>query len=410
MKIRWFVLCLAVAVLLLCGCDVRSPLAPAPANPVRARQDAPVAPVAPAARNPVHAPRFAQGPLHLEGELGSGALYAIDVPEDWNGDLVLWAHGYALAQAPVALPVSDNLPAIRAGVLERKFAFAVTSYSENGYAEAEGARQVHQLRGVFSDRVASPRHTMLLGFSLGGLIGLQLAEAHPGLYDAALLVSGVVGGTRAEVEYVGDVRVLFDALFPCPLPGDVTHVPDEPFPLPAVYGCVVANPQSIGALACTYRDPRFPLPGRSGDELVQTILRVLGFHWYAAEDLFDRTHEHQLYDNHDLAYSSCAPGLNDRIARYVSTPDAGNFMRQHYEPSGVLRVPVLTLHARHDPEVPAGHEALLREKAEAAGYGDNLVQRLPDRYGHTEVFPPEEVLKAFDDLMNWLASGRKPPA
>lgn len=393
---------LAAALLLMCGCDARSPL-----DPAEPRKDGAMTQ---ASQGLSGAARSTQAGTHLEGQLGPGALYTIDVPSDWNGDLVLWAHGYTLPQLPVGHPSGDNLPAIRAGVLDRKFAFAVTSYSKNGYAVAEGARQVHQLRGVFSGLVAPPKRTMVLGFSLGGLIGLKLAETHSNLYHGVLLVSGVVGGTRAEVRYIGDLRVLFDGLFPCALPGGVTDVPNEPFPLPSVFACVSGNPSRVGELACTYRDPRFPLPGRSGEEFVQTILRVLGFHWYAAEDLFDRTHGHQLYDNLDVAYTSCAPGVNGAVARYTSTADAENFMRQHYEPTGVLRVPVLTLHALHDPEVPSGHELLLKERVVAAGYARNLVQRLPDRYGHTEVFPPDEVLDAFDDLMSWLESGQKPPA
>ena len=112
------------------------------------------------------APLAAQAATHLEGTLGPGALYSIDVPADWNGDLVLYAHGYTLPQLPVGPPTTDNFAQIRAGVLARHFAFAVSSFSENGYVVAEEARQLHQLRGVFSDRIAAPKRTMLLGFSL----------------------------------------------------------------------------------------------------------------------------------------------------------------------------------------------------------------------------------------------------
>ena len=36
--------------------------------------------------------------------------------------------------------------------------------------------------------------TSSVGVSLGGLVGVLLAERYPGQYDGALLVSGVVGG------------------------------------------------------------------------------------------------------------------------------------------------------------------------------------------------------------------------
>ena len=33
-----------------------------------------------------------EGTRHVEGGAGPGALYALDVPENWNGDLVVYAH------------------------------------------------------------------------------------------------------------------------------------------------------------------------------------------------------------------------------------------------------------------------------------------------------------------------------
>src|SRR5206468_2257762 len=44
------------------------------------------------------------GAQHFAGEIGPGALYTIDVPESWNGDLVVYAHGYTLPQLPVGIP------------------------------------------------------------------------------------------------------------------------------------------------------------------------------------------------------------------------------------------------------------------------------------------------------------------
>jgi len=54
-----------------------------------------------------------------------------------------------------------------------------TSFSENGYAEAEGARQVHQLRGLFTNLVKAPVHTFLVGLSLGALISVDLLQTFP---------------------------------------------------------------------------------------------------------------------------------------------------------------------------------------------------------------------------------------
>src|SRR5262245_58445218 len=137
----------------------------------------------------------AGGPQHAEGSLGPGALYSFAVPESWSGGLVLFVHGYTPAQAEVAIPPFP----LRDFLLGQGFAVAMSSFSENGYAVAEGARQSHQLLGAFADRYGKPNCTLLLGVSLGGIIGLELTEKYPEEINGSLLVSGVTGGSRAEI-------------------------------------------------------------------------------------------------------------------------------------------------------------------------------------------------------------------
>jgi hypothetical protein len=71
----------------------------------------------------------AEGPASVTGEIGPGALYEVSIPENWNGDLVLYAHGYRFREAPVALP---NIDELRDGLLGLGFGVAYSSYSENG--------------------------------------------------------------------------------------------------------------------------------------------------------------------------------------------------------------------------------------------------------------------------------------
>jgi len=347
------------------------------------------------------------GAQHLEGVLGPGALYAIDVPATWNGDLVVWVHGYSNPAAPVALP---DIAGFRDFVMSQGFAIAVSSFSANGYAVAEAVRETHQLSGVFAAQVGPPKRTFLVGVSLGGIIGLNLVEKYPRQYDGALLVSGVVGGTRAEVEYVGDVRALYDYAYGG-LPGDVVHTPENtPFPQADIVNAIQAHQERLPMLLFS---PRMKPPGINGQEFVTSVVTALGFQWFGGPDLFDRTHDHMLYNNQGYTYAAPQlPGavndaINAGVTRYASTPDAEMFMRQHYEPTGDLRVKVLTLHTPRDPVVPIEHEALLRAKVEAAGRLDNLFQRTGGGYGHV-VFPPQDIPAAFLDLVSWVNTGQKP--
>ncbi len=348
------------------------------------------------------------GAAHLEGKIGPGAFYSLDRPAAWNGDLVVWVHGYTPPCAPVALPA---IAPLRDALLAQGFGVAYSSFSENGYAVAEAVRQTHQLSGLFKDQLGESNHTFLIGVSLGGIIGLKLIETYPHEYAGALLVSGVVGGTKAEVQYIGDTRVLFDCLYLGVLPGGLFDVPvcGTPFPTAAVVGAIQANPQGLGALLCL--DPK--LPYANSTEAVTSVATALGFQWVGAEDLFDRTHEHSLYDNDDVIYTcaqlpqSTVDGVNACVARYSATPDAEAFLRHDYEPDGSLAVPVLTLHNTRDPVVPIFHEALYHAKVEQQGKLAFLLQRSKDSYGHVN-FTGAELLGAFADLAHWSQTGVKP--
>src|SRR4029077_3317205 len=103
-----------------------------------------------------------------DGVVGRGASYLRDRPANWNGDLVVYAHGYTNPAAAVALP---NIAPLEQGLLAQGYGVAYSSFSENGYAVAEAVRQTHQLRGLFASRFGQPRRTFLIGVSLGGIIG-----------------------------------------------------------------------------------------------------------------------------------------------------------------------------------------------------------------------------------------------
>ena len=66
----------------------------------------------------------------------SGAGYRMEVPANWNGDLVLYAHGYR----GTGLELTVGNPAIRDYLLSKGYAWAASSYRANGYVPGVGAR------------------------------------------------------------------------------------------------------------------------------------------------------------------------------------------------------------------------------------------------------------------------------
>lgn len=347
---------------------------------------------------------------HEEGNVGPGALYSFDVPASWNGMLVLYVHGYTPPTAPVAMPSGQ----LRDFLLQQGFAVAISSFSENGYAVAEGTRQSHQLLGMFADRFGAPARTFVLGVSMGGAIGLELTEKYPGQVDGSLLVSGVVGGSRAEVNYVGDIRVLWDYFYPNTIPGSLFEVPQGTAFNPNWVLAAISTPEGSAKLPLflAFAASR-GLPLGPGNEPVVAAINALGFQWVGAMDLFERTHSHVLYDNMNVTYAapgvppSVAAALNAGVARYHATPDAAAFLDRCYEPKGTLKVPVVTLHGARDPVVPYFHEQLLGQRVAEQGNSQFLLQERRDTFGHV-VFPADAIPTAFMHLVNWVTTGNKP--
>lgn len=345
---------------------------------------------------------------HIEGQVATGALYEIHVPGEWNHRLVLYAHGYTPPSATPTLPHPHELN----GLLARGYAVAYSSYSETGYAVKDGAERTHELREIFRRRFGPPRRTYLIGHSLGGIISLKLLEQHPDQYDGALLVSGVLGGTRAQLDYISNVRILFDCLFPSVIPGTLMAVPESLDFMnqiaPAIARAASANMTGLIALASV---EQCPIPYADETELVQSITRALGFQCTAVHDLLTRTGGGSFFDNEIRRYTGpLSPDslarLNGCASRYTVSGRAADYMRRHYEPTGRLRVPVLTLHRFRDPEVPFFHEALYRKRVDRRGAAF-LVQRMIDGYGHDN-FTPSELDSAFDEMVGWAENGVKP--
>lgn len=355
-----------------------------------------------------------EGVRRSTGTYGQGAIYAFFVPEAWNGTLVLYAHGFVDPAEPIALPTADGIEGLRDGLLDRGYAVGYSSFSSNGFAEKEGMLETAQLRGLFTSQFGRPDRILLAGHSLGGLIAVHLVERHPEHYAGALVMCGLVGGTKAAMDYIGDLRVLFDLFYPGLLPGTVDHVPpgvdlNEDVIVPVV-NSLSADPS--GALAISRVD-QTPVPFANGAQLVESYVRGIGFLYRGLDDLKERSHGHFPYGNVETTYTGSLPAgmlifINENVARVAADRDALEAVEHFYEPSGALSRPVLTLHNPMDPVAPLLHEDLYEERVDEAGASDLLVRRLSATpYGHCEL-PVPEMVASFEDLVSWIDTGARP--
>lgn len=349
----------------------------------------------------------------VDGRIGPGSLYRMVRPANWNGGLVLYAHGFVDADLPVALPAEAD--ALVGLLVPNGFAVAYSSFSENGWNVKDGAQRTLQLLQIFKSKFGHPTHVYLGGASMGGLVTAKLIEDHPGFFDGALAACAAVGGTRAQFDYVANTRVLFDLFYPGVLPGTVADVPAGIEIFAQIVGPATAamTADPTGAFAMT-QIVQTPIPFAIPAEVGPSILTALVSHAGGFEDIMSRTHGRASFDNSETIYTGTLDpftlaAINAGVQRLEASPGALNFMEHNDNPTGALQIPLLMLSTSRDPVIPAFHQGIYASKVAAAGRMDLLLERTIDRYGHCN-FTPEELAQAFLDLVFWVQFGIKPVA
>jgi len=347
----------------------------------------------------------------VTGETGPGAQYALYMPPGWNGDVVYYAHGIVDPALDPSLPTANGIEALRDALGAQGYAVAYSSFSETGWAVKDGAQRTHQLRGIFTSNFGNADRSYLMGHSLGGLIVQDLAEQHGSQYDGVLAMCAPLGGAVAEINYLGDVRVLFDYFYPGVVPGDVITVPEGTnvnAVLAAAQAAIIANPTP----ALGYMPRILPIPGNNPTELITSILTAIGYDLRVADDATARAHGHAFFDNSGRIYTGPLPqalldAINAGVKRYTATPDAMNYFEKYYTPSGSLSLPTVTLHTTRDPVVPIFHEAQFANAVTTSGSSSLLLQRTVNAYGHCN-FSATDMTSAFEALRSWVETGVKP--
>ena len=125
------------------------------------------------------AQRFVLGTVDQSGEL-NGAPFHIRVPANWNGTLLVYAHGYRTkAEHPDEgmdvrrvdiVPVDgggDTIPPIvdvtarETLFLSQGYALAGSAYRDNGFVTKEGVEDTVALTRFFTEHVAIPDRTLI---------------------------------------------------------------------------------------------------------------------------------------------------------------------------------------------------------------------------------------------------------
>lgn len=141
----------------------------------------------------------AHGSEVTRGEI-EGAIFSIAAPETWQGKLVLIAHGYRPENAALGadLDVSDDF----AGpVLKQGWAVAITSYRRNGWIIEDAILDLKALRDHIEKKHGAVNRCIVVGRSMGGLIGTLIAEGAMDGVHGVVNIGAFLGEAKQEEFY-----------------------------------------------------------------------------------------------------------------------------------------------------------------------------------------------------------------
>lgn len=319
-----------------------------------------------------------------------GAPYRIDVPADWNGDLVMLMHGYEPVGTPRSMPMK---PADETTIfLKQGYAVAQSDYASQGWAVDDAIVDNERLRQLVERSIGHPRHTYLVGFSLGALEGAASLERHPHTYAGALLMCGATVSTP-ELISRGTLTplVAFDALIPGVLPNLAAS--DAPaFLPPRVFAqALKAHPEQAAILERRLQETPESLPTLS---LYYLVLREL-----------ERRAGGMPVDNRKTVYRGFGDdaAFNRRVHRYTGSPAALAYARRNVSLTGHIDAPLVMEWNAFDQTIPSRLHAVYPDQVRAAGNSKLLTVLAPVGQGHC-AFSDAQISAAFGTLLSKVAT------
>ena len=334
-----------------------------------------------------------------------GGVYQIEIPERWNGELMLSAHGFVTSGGDRGDQLRVRPPAFRQHLIDKGFAWAASSYRCNGYVPGIGLVDTMSLVDLFTtaNRGVAPTRTYLTGSSMGGHVtllgmhefpttfagGLAMCPAGPGLFDFTAAVGAaaeVVAGVRFEDgrtrENLAQMRERLGE------PGAYTERGRQ---LASIQISLSGGPRPF---AMEGLESRF-YSNISAGPFVGPPRQM--------------TNEHVEYVI-EPGLGLTADALNRSVRRAKADPrlrGADGPYEEQIPFDGRIERPLLTMHGTGDLYVPIHLQRTLHRAVSAAGRSPLLVQRAYRIPGHCG-FTAEEQARSFDDLVTWVRDGVTP--
>ena len=347
----------------------------------------------------------------VDGMTDGGAYYLIAVPPNWNGDLVIWNHGFTL-DPPEPLTMEDLGPLADLQLTEG-YAVAASSFRQSGWALFKTKNDLQNMVGEFKDHFGQPNQVIVTGGSLGGAVTAHAIEkAHLGNVVGAYSLCGAVAGSR-NWDAALDLRLIYDivtANMPtAQIPGGANGLPE---------GSTLTNAEI--AFRVHIATGIFSPGDRTSQqqENLDTILNVVQIPenflikdmLYATQNMSDLVHD-KLNSKLGTGNAYVDYGdtdINASIVRESPHPGAENRLERYFTPSGdVGDTKIISIHTDKDGLVLVENEHEYASVVPAENLTVAIV--VEDVPTHCE-FTLAEAIAGWESLRGWLAGGPQPSA
>ena len=379
-------------------------------------------------------------PTVATGTLDNGAAWRAEVPADWNGKVVLFAHGFRPGPANPAWDAGFDPTAQE--LIRRGYAVASSSYAATGWALETAVQDQLDTLAAFEQRFGEADRVIAMGRSMGGLVTSLMAEVPGAGIDGAVSTCGLVGGGVALNNYQLDAAHAAAELllpgqdvqltgFTAPGQSDATITAlrealeeargsAEGRARIALVAALLHTPTELDGVDA--EDPEV-LAAAQAELVLQTLPTVIERRhtiveaaggdsgWTAGVDyarlLRSSDQRHQVRHLYRLAGLDLATDLGtlSRSADIAPDEDGLEWMLQTSTPTGELQVPVLATHTLVDLLAPVEYQEEYAETVRRAGGQSLFRQAFVDREGHC-TFTVAENVAAVEAMDERLETGR----
>lgn len=120
-----------------------------------------------------------------------GAKVVVARPAQWDGRVLLLAHGLRPADQPLHAELFETQPPV-SDLLERHWLVALTSYRRNGLIVQDAITDLDRLRRHIAEKYGKPKRVYLMGESMGGAIVTAMMETRSADYAGAVAIGAAL--------------------------------------------------------------------------------------------------------------------------------------------------------------------------------------------------------------------------